>query len=143
MIMKTKNLIFLFPLFVLFGCQKEADTGGEDPGTKTYTVVFTTLTCDRELNLNCQDVASKTITPIVEIYFFESEYEREEGELVFKNGVTDAGGKLSFTGLEAGDYFYTALHPHPHEVQNDVINHFVRISPNTYRVSEEVLFVGN
>lgn len=135
-----KNLLFLFLPLLIIGCKKDDDGGTNPPIEPVYSVTFNALVCDTEIDITCTDESSKTIAPNVNIFLFESEQARELHQQIVSEGKTDINGQITFGNLPSGDYFYSAVHPDPNSVTEEIVLHFVRISPNTTNNKEEVLF---
>ncbi|MCR9287664.1 MAG: hypothetical protein NXI23_09800 [Bacteroidetes bacterium] len=139
--MKNRRFLFLLFLFAVMSCGKDSDNVmEEDPIMTSYSATFRTIVCDQEIDIDCNAEDSKIAAPSVQIFLFESVQARDLGQQIVTEGVTDINGYIGFTGLEAKDYFYLAIHPDPTVVEAALIQHHIRISPNTPSLVEEVVF---
>lgn len=143
--MKFKNVlsfVLLTSLVLAFGCNGTTETvTPTGPTIPTYTVDFIVQVCDEGIDQSCQDDNSLQVVPSADIYLYDSQEKRDAGQQEIAKGVTTISGTYAFSGLEAGDYFYTVIHPSPNLVEgNGVEQLMVRISPNTSKVVAEVLF---
>ncbi|RMG81083.1 MAG: hypothetical protein D6714_13540 [Bacteroidetes bacterium] len=111
-------------------------------GPPVYSVVFSAQICPPESQPDCFDGTGSLPVAGVRLWLFESETARELGQKVIVEGTSNATGNMTFSGLSARDYFYTAEYPDPDAVAEPVLKHFIRISPNTSHLEESILFIG-
>lgn len=122
------------------GCEDEEMIPSE-PTVPIYNVIFSAMICDQEIDIDCRSDESKIVSPNVDIRLFESEQARDLNQQIVAEGKTDINGEFVVTGLPAMDYFYVATYPNPTSVENEIILHFVRISPNTINNKKEIIFL--
>ncbi len=139
--MKKNNVLFLGLFLAFMSCSNKDDGPLVKVIPDPYTIYFTTLTCDPAVDAACLLDASKSVTTDVEIQLFETQEARDAGEPIFKSGLSDELGSISFTNLVSQDYFYRAIHPTPVEVQEEFIMNVVSVTPNNFNFFEEILFV--
>ncbi len=137
-------LLFFVPVFINYSCQKSETTEHPKPPTPNHSVEFTVKVCDQNIDVTCQEVSALQIVPGAEIYLYDSQEKRDAGQQEIGFGITTISGIYTFSGLEAGDFFYTAIHPSPNTIEGDgKEKSMVRISPNAFNLKVEILYLKN